>query len=163
MVLTDNKLLTTACAAALTVGIMVASNAYTSKSMCRVEEYYATHSRACYLWQHYGVRPRHHDQVAYHRTRQEFPPVVSYDASEHQQTVTVSRDRQASNDFRPDQFIALQTADDIAKSPPSYGFAGWFVGMFDMGKKHPPIYEAPNPQARARAAAPRAIAVRLDK
>lgn len=139
MVLTDHKLLTAACALMLTAGIIGLSGARTSVSMCNDKEFYSGHVRMCELWFEYGIRPRHVTHVAYHHPRPkiEFPPVQSYEMAD--QSVTVTRDRQASNDFRADQYIALQTADDVARSSAPYGFAGWIVSVFDMGSKYRPV------------------------
>lgn len=137
--ISHNKLLTAGVAAVLTVGILGISAARNSVSMCNDKGFYGSHIRMCELWFEYGIKPRPRTHVAYRHPRPhiDFPPVQSYEMG---QSITVERDRQASNDFRPDQYIVVQTADDIARSVAPLGFAGWIVSAFNMGNKHPPIY-----------------------
>jgi hypothetical protein len=53
--------------------------------------------------------------------------------------VTIRRDPQASNDFRPDGYIAMQTASDVARSPEKNGGLGWVPSIQYFGWVHPPL------------------------
>lgn len=98
------------------------------------------------------------EQRAYVRdtrqARQSFPPVQSYEP-----TITVTNDHQGVSDASSTntKYIALQTAEDVARSPTvTYGLAGWFASAFDLGRKHPPIMtaEASRPVRTATAPTP---------
>lgn len=67
------------------------------------------------------------------------------------QTITVRRDSQASNDFRPDGVIITQTADDVANSMrDTYGLMGWALSLRDWGRTHPPVIARAAPMERKR-------------
>jgi hypothetical protein len=150
-----NKYLTlgaTACLViAIGVGGVFAEHLRTSRQiavgMCESnKDFYADHSRWC------DSAEKRHLVTIHHRVRQEFPPVQTYEPS-----ITVTRDRQAADDggHAPDRFIALQTAEDVARSPTVvYGLDGWFASAFDLGRKHPPIMTAEAPRPIRTAAIP---------
>jgi hypothetical protein len=138
-----NKLLTAGVAAVLTAGILAIADARTSATRCNDKGFFGDHPRRCTQWFEFGIwrHVTHLAHVVHHpRPKIEFPPVQSYEMTD--QSVTVTRDRQASNDSRPDQYISLQTAEDMVRSAAPYGFAGtgWSISIFDMGRKHPPLY-----------------------
>src|SRR5258705_179133 len=86
---------------------------YAAAALCETDkDYYATHSQYCDSAERRGLI-----QIRHRVARAEFPPVQSYD------TVTVRRDHQAADDggHASDRFIALQTADDVARLPAAAG------------------------------------------
>lgn len=95
--------------------------------------FYQEHSRWCEAATRAGVAPPSRQAMYVKAPRAEA-------STDFGQQITIRRDPQASNDFRPDGFISLQTADDVAHSTPTgYGLFGWVLGTRDWGRRNPPI------------------------
>ena len=117
-----------ACVLALG-GVSSASHqAYGWAKRCMNVDYYDSHSRWCDTARKVGV------VKAVARDNLEVPMSSQVDR------VTVTRDFQAADDggHEADRFIALQTKEDVAGVPSSYGFAqtGWYVSARDLGTKY---------------------------
>jgi len=95
---------------------------------CANVEFYDAHTRWCNAAHRVGL------VKAVARDNLEVPMPSQTDR------VTVTRDFQAADDggHESDRFIALQTKEDVAGVPSSYGFAqtGWYVSARDLGTKY---------------------------